>query len=85
MLFLPSTLVCLIFGIYWPKTRTTGAYLAITMGAIPPLTYLFLSEEFKTAYASQIGWGGFLFALIGMIAGNFLHDLIFKNKLNKVR
>ena len=74
MLFIPGTLVCLIFGIYWRKTRSTGAYLAITMGAIPPVAYLLLSEEIKTAYASEMGWGGFLLALMGMLIGNFLHD-----------
>ena len=76
MLFIPGTLVCLTFGIYWHKTRSTGAFLAITMGAIPPISYLLLSEEMKTAYASEMGWGGFLLALIGMVIGNFLHDIL---------
>ena len=75
MLFIPGTLVCLIFGIYWHKTRSTGAFMSITMGAIPPVAYLLLSEEIKTTYASEMGWGGFLLALIGMLIGNFLHDL----------
>ncbi len=76
MLFIPGTLVCLTFGIYWRKTRSTGAFLAITFGAIPPVSYLLLSEELKTAYASEMGWGGFLLALIGMLIGNFLHDIL---------
>jgi SSS family solute:Na+ symporter len=75
MLFIPGTLVCLIFGIYWRKTRTTGAYLSITMGAIPPIAYLLLPEDIKMAYASEMGWGGFLLALTGMLIGNFLHDM----------
>jgi len=74
MLFIPGTLVCLTFGIYWHKTRTTGAYLAITLGTIPPIAYLLLPENIKTAYASEMGWGGFLLALIGMVIGNFLHN-----------
>lgn len=74
MLFIPGTLVCLIFGIYWKKTRTAGAYLAVTLGAIPPLAYLLLPESIKTAYASEMGWGGFLLALIGMLIGNFFQN-----------
>ena len=74
MLFIPGTLVCLIFGIYWKKTRTAGAYLAVTLGAVPPLAYLLLPESIKTAYASEMGWGGFLLALIGMLIGNFFQN-----------
>lgn len=81
MLFIPGTLVCLIFGIYWRKTRTTGAYLAITLGVIPPLSYLILPEDIKTAYASQLGWGGFLLALIGMLLGNLVHNLFSSKKI----
>jgi SSS family solute:Na+ symporter len=80
MLFIPGTLVCLIFGIYWPGTKTTGAYLAITLGAIPPVVYLLLSEQFKMTYASQMGWGGFLLAFIGMVIGNSLHTLFVPDK-----
>jgi SSS family solute:Na+ symporter len=83
MLFIPGTLICLVFGIYWYKTRSTGAFLAITLGAIPPIAYLILPENIKTAYASEMGWGGFLLALIGMLIGNFLHDLLGYNKQNK--
>lgn len=83
MLFIPGTLVCLIFGIYWYKTRTAGAYLAITFGAIPPLAYLLLPEAIKTAYASEMGWGGFLMALIGMLLGNFLQNTLSAKKLNR--
>jgi len=81
MLFIPGTLVCLTFGIYWRKTRTAGAYLAITLGALPPLAYLLLPENIKTAYASEMGWGGFLLALIGMLIGNFLQNTFGTNKL----
>ncbi len=83
MLFIPGTLVCLTFGIYWHKTRSTGAFLAITLGAIPPLAYLILPEDIKTAYASEMGWGGFLLSLIGMLVGNFLHGLLGFNKKKK--
>jgi SSS family solute:Na+ symporter len=83
MLFIPGTLICLVFGIYWHKTRTAGAYLAITLGALPPLTYLFLPENIKTAYASEMGWGGFLLALIGMLAGSMIHNFVSPKKLKE--
>jgi Na+(H+)/acetate symporter ActP len=80
MLFIPGTLICLVFGIYWKKTRTAGAYLAITFGALPPLVYLFLPESIKTAYASELGWGGFLLALIGMLTGSIIHNMVSPKK-----
>jgi len=82
MLFIPGVLVCLIFGIYWKKTRTAGAYLAVTFGAVPPLAYLLLPENVKTAYASEMGWGGFVLALIGMLIGNFLQNTFGVKKKN---
>ena len=85
MLFLPGTLISVILGIYWKKSRTAGAYLAFTLGALPPLLYLILSEEIKTAWASEMGWGGFLLAFLGMIIGSYIQNLMYpkKNK-NKV-
>ncbi|MBR9997868.1 MAG: hypothetical protein KFF73_02805, partial [Cyclobacteriaceae bacterium] len=81
MLFIPGTLICLIFGIYWHKTNITGAYFAITLGALPPIAYLFLPEYIKMTYASEMGWGGFLLAFIGMMAGNFLHSIFSSRKV----
>lgn len=83
MLFLPGALVSMAFGVYWKKARTAGAYLAFTFGAMPPLLYLVLSEEFKNKWASEIGWGGFLFALIGMLVGSLIQNQ-FKNSKNKI-
>jgi Na+/proline symporter len=83
MLFIPGTLICLIFGIYWHKTKTTGAYLAITLGALPPIAYLLLPEDIKMTYASEMGWGGFLLSFIGMIIGNFIHKLFVPAKSNR--
>ncbi len=76
MLFLPGTLISVILGIYWKNSRTAGAYLAFTLGALPPLLYLILSEEIKTAWASEMGWGGFLLAFLGMVIGSFIQNLL---------
>ena len=74
MLFLPGTLVSIALGIYWKKARTAGAYAAFTLGALPPVLYLVLSEAFKSAWASRMGWGGFLLAFIGMVVGSYLQN-----------
>jgi SSS family solute:Na+ symporter len=80
MLFLPGALVSLALGVYWKKAQSTGAYLAFTLGAIPPLLYLVLSEEVKNEWASVFGWGGFFLALIGMVAGSYIHIICKSSK-----
>ncbi len=80
MLFLPGTLITIILGIYWKKAHSTGAYLAFTLGALPPILYLVLSEKAKNEWASVIGWGGFLLAFIGMVIGSQLQNFVNKSK-----
>ncbi len=84
MLFLPGALVSIGLGVYWKKARNLGAYLAFTFGAIPPLLYLLLSEEVKNEWASVFGWGGFLLALVGMLAGSFIQNML-SNSNQKVK
>jgi SSS family solute:Na+ symporter len=84
MLFLPGALVSIGFGVYWKKARNAGAYLAFTLGAIPPLLYLFLSEEVKNEWVSVFGWGGFLLAFIGMVAGSFIQNML-NNSNQKIK
>jgi Na+/proline symporter len=59
----------MIFIIWW------------SFGALPPLLYLILSEEIKTAWASEMGWGGFLLAFLGMVLGSLIHNLIMPGKI----
>jgi len=73
MLFIPGVLICVAFGIYWKKARTMGAYMAIILGAILPMLYLIWPKEVQS-YASEIGWGGFLVSLIGMVVGSYLQN-----------
>ncbi len=74
MLFIPGVLICVAFGIYWKKARTLGAYLAITFGAILPMLYLIWPTEVQD-YASEIGWGGFVVALLGMVIGSVIQNI----------
>jgi SSS family solute:Na+ symporter len=73
MLFIPGTLICISLGIYWKRARTLGAYLAITFGAIPPLLYLVFPNE-VLEYASELGYGGFIIALLGMLIGSIIQN-----------
>ncbi len=84
MLFLPGALVSIGFGIYWKKAQNAGAYLAFTLGAIPPILYLVLSEEVKNTWASEFGWGGFLLALIGMVLGSLIQDFFKQRKVKSI-
>ncbi len=74
MLFIPGTLISVALGIYWKKARTAGAYAAFTLGALPPLSYLVLPEHIRSAYTSELGWGGFLLALLGMVIGSLVQN-----------
>ncbi|MEE9431768.1 MAG: sodium:solute symporter family protein [Melioribacteraceae bacterium] len=74
MLFIPGVLICVAFGIYWKKSRTLGAYLAITFGAILPMLYLIWPTEVQD-YASEIGWGGFVVSVIGMLLGSTIQNI----------
>lgn len=75
MLFIPGVLICVGFGIYWKKARTLGAYLAIIFGAILPMLYLIWPKEVQD-YASEIGWGGFVVSLLGMVIGSTIQNII---------
>lgn len=82
MLFIPGTLISVSLGVYWKKATTLGAYLAITFGAIPPLLYLVFPEEI-TKYASEMGYGGFLVALIGMLIGSVIQNKFRPNSIKE--
>ena len=84
MLFLPGALVSMALGIYWKKAQIAGAYLSFTLGAMPPILYLIVSEELKNEWASVMGWGGFLLALIGMIVGSLIQNFVKALKIKEV-
>lgn len=82
MLFIPGTLICISLGVYWEKARTLGAYLAITFGAIPPLLYLIFPIE-SAKYASEMGYGGFIVALLGMLIGSVIQNVYNPKKVEE--
>ncbi len=79
MLFIPGVLASVALGLYWKKASTWGAYAAITLGAILPLLYLIWPLQVKE-YASEIGWGGFIVAFVGMALGSYLEFYISPKK-----
>lgn len=83
MLFIPGTLICIVLGVYWKKARTLGAYLAITFGAIPPMLYLVFPDE-VLKYASELGYGGFIVALLGMLIGSVIQNKFNPKELEEV-
>ena len=83
MLFIPGTLICIAMGVYWKKARTLGAYLAITFGAIPPILYLVFPDEI-VKYASEMGYGGFIVALLGMLIGSVIQNKFNPKKVEEI-
>ncbi|CUS96980.1 sodium:solute symporter family protein [Candidatus Kryptobacter tengchongensis] len=76
---------CVAGGLYWKKANSTGAYIALILGAIGPLAFLVLSlfKDFvpKSMHflldVNLSGFISFILAGIGMVAGSF-----FTNKVN---
>ncbi|CUU01120.1 hypothetical protein JGI2_00675 [Candidatus Kryptobacter tengchongensis] len=76
---------CVAGGLYWKKANSTGAYIALILGAIGPLAFLVLSlfKDFvpKSMHflldVNLSGFISFILAGIGMVAGSF-----FTNKIN---
>ena len=83
MLFIPGVLASVVLGLYWKKASTWGAYTAITLGAVLPLLYLIWPLQVKE-YASEIGWGGFIVAFVGMAVGSYLEYFISPKKRKEV-
>ena len=83
MLFIPGVLASVVLGLYWKKASTWGAYTAITLGAVLPLLYLIWPLQVKE-YASEIGWGGFIVAFVGMAVGSYFEFFISPKKRKEV-
>lgn len=71
---------CIAGGLYWKRANSTGAYIALTLGAIAPLAFLVLSF-FKDSLPSSLhflldvnlsGFLSFVLAAFGMIFGSIL-------------
>ena len=68
-IYLASVFTLLIASLYWPRANTRGAICALIMGAIGPITFLLLGQEYSIA-PEVAGGAAFGLAALGMIAGS---------------
>lgn len=68
-IYLASVFTLLVAGIYWPRASATGAYAALVLGAVGPVTFLLLGRQFHIA-PEVAGASSFALAAAGMIGGS---------------
>jgi SSS family solute:Na+ symporter len=74
-IYLASVFALLIGALYWPRANSTGAFAALVLGAIGPITFLIVNGVVEKAHqiAPEIaGASSFILAFLGMIAGSLL-------------
>jgi SSS family solute:Na+ symporter len=70
-IYLASVFALLVTGLYWPRANAIGAYAALVLGAVGPLTFLLLGKKFAIA-PEVAGASSFGLAFLGMIVGSLL-------------
>ena len=68
-IYVASVFTLLVAGLYWPRANTRGAYAALIMGAIGPLSFLILGSKYAIA-PEVAGAAAFGLAAVGMIIGS---------------
>ena len=68
-IYVASVFTLLIASLYWPRANTRGAFCALIMGAIGPVTFLVLGQEYSIA-PQVAGGAAFALAAVGMIVGS---------------
>jgi SSS family solute:Na+ symporter len=74
-IYLASVFTLLVAGLYWPRATSAGAYAALTLGAVGPLTFLIVNSRVEAAQriAPEIaGFSSFALAFLGMIVGSLV-------------
>lgn len=74
-IYLASVFTLLVAGLYWPRANSTGAYAALVLGAIGPLTFLVVNAcvTKERQIAPEIaGAASFGLAFLGMIVGSLI-------------
>ena len=66
-IYLSGTLIAIIGGLFWRRTTTFGAYMALTGGAVATIGFFF----FKVP-ASYAGLGSFALAAAGLVIGSMV-------------
>lgn len=68
-IYIASVFTLLVAGLYWPRATARGAYAALIMGAIGPITFLLLGKEYNIA-PEVAGASAFGLAALGMLIGS---------------
>ena len=74
-IYIASVFTLLVSALYWPRANTTGAFAALILGAIGPLTFLVVNAVVDKAHqiAPEIaGASSFALAFAGMVGGSLL-------------
>ncbi|MDB6094562.1 MAG: Sodium:solute symporter family protein [Verrucomicrobia bacterium] len=74
-IYLASVFSLLVAGLYWPRANSTGAYAALILGAIGPLTFLIVNAKASPEHqiaAEVAGGSSFALAFLGMIVGSLV-------------
>ncbi len=74
-IYLASVFTLLVAGLYWPRANAAGAFAALVLGAIGPITFLvyngWVPKEQQIA-PELAGFSSFAMAFAGMILGSLL-------------
>ncbi len=68
-IYLASVFTLLVAGLYWPRANAQGAYAALIMGAIGPITFLVIGKQYSIP-PEVAGAAAFGLAALGMIFGS---------------
>ncbi len=74
-IYLASIFTLLVAGLYWPRANQTGAFAAMILGAIGPLTFLVVNAIVarENQIAPEIaGASSFALSFLGMIVGSLV-------------
>lgn len=72
-IYLASVFTLLVAALYWPRANACGAFAALILGAIGPLTFLIVNARVSQAHqiAPQVaGASSFALAFLGMVIGS---------------
>lgn len=70
-IYLASVFTLLVAGLYWKRATARGAYAALVLGAIGPITFLLIGKKYAIP-PEVAGASAFGLAALGMIAGSLL-------------
>lgn len=72
-IYLASVFTLLVAALYWPRANACGAFAALILGAIGPLTFLIVNARVSPAHqiAPEVaGASSFALAFLGMLIGS---------------